>query len=69
MLPELRDVTFPRHVEFNDSTELHVFGDASANMGHGVAAYARTFNKKENRYESTLLFAKSKIQRIFLCLD
>ena len=46
MLPELRDVTFPRHVEFNDSTELHVFGDTSANMGHGVAAYARTFNKE-----------------------
>ena len=61
MLPELKDVTFPRHVEFNDSTELHVFGDASANMGHGVAAYARTFKKEENRYESTLLFAKSKI--------
>ena len=61
MLPELNDVTFPRYVEFNDTTELHVFGDTSANMGHGVAAYARTLNKESNRYESTLLFAKSKI--------
>ena len=43
------------------STELHVFGDAPANMGHGVAAYAQTLNKDVNRYESTLLFAKSKI--------
>ena len=61
MLPELKDVTFPRYVEFNDSTELHVFGDASANMGHGVAAYARTLKKGTNHYESILLFAKSKI--------
>ena len=61
MLPELKDVTFPRYVEFNESTELHIFGDASANMGHGVAAYARTLNKGTNCYESNLLFAKSKI--------
>ena len=25
MLPDLKDVTFPRHVEFNESTEIHVF--------------------------------------------
>ena len=30
-------------------------------MGHGVAAYARTLRKGTNRYESSLLFAKSKI--------
>ena len=51
----------PRYVEFNESTEIHVFGDASANMGHGVAAYARTFKKEINCYDSDLLFAKSKI--------
>ena len=61
MLPDLKDATFPRHVKFNESTEIHVFGDASANMGHGVAAYARTFKKNSNCYDSNLLFAKSKI--------
>ena len=41
-LPDLEKVTFPRHVPFTSGTEIHVFGDAAANMGHGVAAYART---------------------------
>ena len=41
-LPDLEKVTFPRHVPFTTDTKLHVFGDAAANMGHGVAAYART---------------------------
>ena len=30
-------------------------------MGHGVAADAPTFNKSTNHYDSSLLFAKSKI--------
>ena len=41
-LPDLEKVTFPHHVPFTPDTEIHVFGDAAANMGHGVAAYART---------------------------
>ena len=73
MLPELKDVQFPRYVEFNESTELHVFGDASANVGHGVAEYARTLIKVTGRYELILLFAKSKINPAkdisFPCLE
>ena len=61
MLPELNDVSFPRYVNFNDTSEVHVFGDASANMGHGVAAYVRSFNQDTKKYESLLFFAKSKI--------
>ena len=37
-LPDLEKVTFPRHVPFTPDTEIHGFGDAAANMGHGVAA-------------------------------
>ena len=60
-LPDLKEVTFPHHVPFTQDTELHVFGDAAANMGHGVAAYARTPVGNNRKFESHLLFAKSRI--------
>ena len=43
MLPELKEVQFQRHVEFNQSMEIHVIGDALANMGHVVAACTNGF--------------------------
>ena len=46
---------------FTTDTELHVFGDAAANMGHGVAAYARTPVGNNGKFETHLLFAKSRI--------
>ena len=46
---------------FTADTELHVFGDAAANMGHGVAAYARTPVGDNGTFEMHLLFAKSRI--------
>ena len=60
-LPDLEKVTFPRHVPFTADTELNVFGDAAANMGHGVAAYARTPVCTDGKFETHLLFAKSRI--------
>ena len=60
-LPDLEKVTFPRHVPFTPDTEIHVFGDAAANMGHGVAAYARTPVGNNGKFETHLLFAKSRI--------
>ena len=60
-LPDLEKVTAPRHVPFTPDTELHVFGDAAANMGHGVAAYAHTPVGNNRKFESHLLFAKSRI--------
>ena len=60
-LPDLEKVTFPRHVPFTTDTELHVFGDAAANMGHGVAAYARTPVSGNGKFETHLIFAKSRI--------
>ena len=61
LLPQLRDVSFPRHTPFNETTEIHVFGDASSNMGHGVAAYTRTFHKDTKKFSTHLLCAKSRI--------
>ena len=60
-LPDLGKVTFPSHVPFTSDTEIHVFGDAAANMGHGVAAYARTPVGNNGKFEMHLLFAKSCI--------
>ena len=60
-LPDLEKVTFPHHVPFTTDTELHVFGDAAANMGHGVAAYARTPVGNNGKFETHVLFAKSRI--------
>ena len=60
-LPDLEKVTFPHHVPFTPDTEFHVFGDAAANMGHGVAAYARTPVGNNGKFETLLLFAKSCI--------
>ena len=42
-------------------TELHVFGDAAANIGHEVAAYARTPVGDNGTFEMNLLFTKSHI--------
>ena len=64
LLPELLHVKFPRHTPFNKNTEIHVFGDASSNLGHGVAAYSRTFQKDNGKFSCNLLFAKSKINPI-----
>ena len=61
LLPELADVTYPRHVPFRENSEIHIFGDAAANMGHGVAAYVRTYLIESDRYETHLLMAKSRI--------
>ena len=60
-LPDLEKVTFPRHVPFTPDTEIDVFGDAAVNMGHGVAAYARTPVGNNGKFETHLLFAKSRI--------
>ena len=46
---------------FTTDTELHVFGDAAANMGHRVAAYACTPVGTDGKFETHLLFAKSRI--------
>ena len=61
MLPELHNVMYPRHIPFCDNSEIHVFGNAAKNMGYGVCAYVRTFLSNTNRYESHLLYAKSRI--------
>ena len=60
-LPNLKKVTLPHHVPLTANTELHVFGDAAANMGHRVAAYARTPVGDNGTFEMHLLFAKSRI--------
>ena len=60
-LPDLEKITFPHHVPFTTDTELHLFGDAAANMGHGVAAYARTPVGTDGKFEMHLLFANSSI--------
>ena len=60
-LPDLENITFPHHVPFTADTELHVFGDAAANMGHRVAAYARNPVGDNGTFEMNLLFAKSHI--------
>ena len=60
-LPDLENITFPRHVPFIADTELYVFGDAAANMGHRVAAYARTPVGDNGTFEMNLLCAKSHI--------
>ena len=57
-LPDLGKVTFPRHVSFTTDTELHVFGDAAANMGHGVAAYARTPVRTDGKFEMHFFFCQ-----------
>ena len=54
-LPNLEKVTFPHHVPFTPDTEIHVFGDAAANMGHGVAAYARTPVGDNRKFETHIL--------------
>ena len=61
MLPELYDVTYPRHIPFRENSEIHVFGDAAINMGYGACAYVRTFLESTGQYESHLLYAKSRI--------
>ena len=60
-LPDLEKVTFPCHVSFTADTELHVFGDAAANKGHGAVAYACTPVGDNGTFETHLLFAKSLI--------
>ena len=60
-LPDLKKVTFPHHVPFTADTEIHVFGDAAANMCHGVSASARTPVGNNGTFEMHLLFAKSHI--------
>ena len=61
LIPDLKEISYPRHVPFRDHSEIHVFGDAAANMGYGVAAYVRTYLPESDRYESNLLYAKSRI--------
>lgn len=53
----LKQLKFPRHVPLNDTSSVHVFGDASQ-VGIGVTAYLRT--KVGTEWTANLLFAKSK---------
>lgn len=57
-IKELKDLTFPRYVPVNQSSEICVFGNAST-KGIGVTAYIITFH--DNHWVSNLMMAKSKV--------
>ena len=61
---EIRDLgqlSYPRYVKVDKSTQIHIFGDASGSVGYGFAMYARNYNSKTKRYDVHLLMARSKI--------
>lgn len=57
-LPLLQNLKFPRFIQFNESTELHGFSDASENA-YGAVIYART--KTNEQYYTILVTCKTKV--------
>ena len=60
-LLDLKNLSFPRYVRIDHSTQIHVFGDASGTVGYGVAVYARNFDTKLKCFTSDLVLARSRI--------
>ena len=60
-LPNLSSLHFPRYIPYNETSEVHIFGDGATSCGYGVAVYIRTFDMDKERFVSHLLMAKSRI--------
>ena len=52
---------FPRYIPFNETSEIHIFGDGATTCGYGVAVYVRTFIEATGEFVSHILMAKSRI--------
>lgn len=58
-IPDLEKFEVPRYLQLKESTELHVFSDASG-FGYGYAAYLRN-PKHSGAWEAGLLMARARV--------